>query len=186
MIKRAIHSGWTVRFNTTFLKISRSSQGEVVSEVRDDMTKQTYQIQSRFLFGCDGARSQVVRELSIPLVKKPVQGLAINVLVKADLSHLIKTRNGNLHWAFRPDEEYPPWAWFTIVRMVKPWTEWMFIFLPHPSVDITKDPVEGTDKEYLARVKADIGDDSIPVEIINSSKWWINETVAEYYSDGNV
>lgn len=135
-MKRAVHAGWTSRFNTSFLGFTRNSPGEIISDIRDELTNQTYKIHSRFLFGCDGARSQVIRQLNIPLVKKPVQGLALNVLVKADLSHLVKNRTGNLHWIIQPDKENPPWGWSVVLRMVKPWTEWMFIFLPQPGVDV--------------------------------------------------
>jgi 2-polyprenyl-6-methoxyphenol hydroxylase-like FAD-dependent oxidoreductase len=159
----------------------------IISEVLDDVTKRTYKIQSRFLFGCDGARSQVVRELAIPLIKKPGQGLALNVLVRADMSHLVANRIGNLHWVFRPEEmDAPPWGWAAVVRMVRPWNEWMFIFLPAPGADIKADAMHATDEEYLARVREFIGDNSVNVELLHASKWLINETVAEYYSDGNV
>jgi 2-polyprenyl-6-methoxyphenol hydroxylase-like FAD-dependent oxidoreductase len=161
----------------------------VVSEVFDDVTKAAYKIRSRYLFGCDGARSQVVRELGIPLVKKPGQGLALNVLVRADMSHLIGDRRvGNLHWVFRPEEgmKGPPWGATACVRMVRPWNEWMFIFLPAPGQDLTADAMDASHEEYLARVRSFIGDDSVKVELLHASKWWINEIVAEYYSDGNV
>jgi len=160
----------------------------VVSEVFDEVTKRTYKIQSRYLFGCDGARSQVVRELGIPLIKKPGQGLALNVLVRADMAHLMASRVGNLHWVFRPEEmDAPPWGWAAVVRMVRAWDEWMFIFLPAPGqVDLKADEMLASDEEYLARVREFIGDDSVNVELLHASKWWINETVAEYYSDGNV
>lgn len=128
-----------------------------------------------------------MRELGIPLIKKPGQGLALNVLVKVDLSHLIANRIGNLHWVFRPEETTtPPWAWAAIVRMVRPWNEWMFIFLPAPGADLTADAMDATHDEYLTRVKEVIGDDSVRPEVLHVGKWWINETVAEYYSDGNV
>ena len=60
---------------------------------------------------------------------------------------------------------------------------WMFILLPAPNAGVE---FETTDEEYLKRIKEFVGDDSIPVEILSISKWFINETVAEYYSDGNV
>lgn len=60
---------------------------------------------------------------------------------------------------------------------------WMFILIPTPNAGVT---FETTDEEYLKRVKELVGDDSIPVEILSVSKWFINETVAEYYSDGNM
>lgn len=95
----------------------------ILSTVRDNLTKQTYQIRSKYLFGCDGARSQVLRQLQIPLKKKPGQGLAINVLAKVNLEHVVENRMGNLHWVMRPDEEQPNFGWTAIVRMVKPWNE---------------------------------------------------------------
>ena len=36
----------------------------------------------------------MMKQLDIPLKKDPGQGLAINLLVKADLTHLIKTPHG--------------------------------------------------------------------------------------------
>jgi 2-polyprenyl-6-methoxyphenol hydroxylase-like FAD-dependent oxidoreductase len=97
--------------------------GSIVSTVQDNLTKQTYQIRSKYLFGCDGGRSQVIRQLKIPLTKKPGQGLAINVLVKVDLQHAVENRMGNLHWVMRPDEDRPTFGWSCLVRMVKPWDE---------------------------------------------------------------
>ncbi|KXX81605.1 Phenol 2-monooxygenase [Madurella mycetomatis] len=187
LTKRAIHKGWTLRFNTKFLRLTRPSPEVIISEVYDEVIGKTYRIQSRYLFGCDGARSQVVRELNIPLIKKPGQGLALNVLVKADMSHLMASRVGNLHWVFRPEEANPPpWGWAAVVRMVRPWNEWMFIFLAAPGADLKADDMDASNDEYLARVKQFIGDDSVKVELLHASKWWINEIVAEYYSDGNV
>jgi hypothetical protein len=31
-----------------------------------------------------------------------------------------------------------------------------------------------------------VGDEKLPVEILGISKWFINEIVAEYYSEGNM
>ncbi|KAK5655501.1 hypothetical protein OQA88_5772 [Cercophora sp. LCS_1] len=186
LTRRAVLKGWTLRFNTAFLTFTRPDSNTIISTLRDDLTQKTYTIHSRFLFGCDGARSQVIRTLNIPLIKKPGQGLALNVLLKADMSHLVTNRTGNLHWVFQPEKEHPAWGWACIVRMVKPWDEWMFIFLPPPGADLTADDMVASHDEYLARAKQFIGDDSVNVEILDVSKWWINETVAEYYSDGNI
>ncbi|KAK4663352.1 hypothetical protein QC763_607800 [Podospora pseudopauciseta] len=186
LTRRAIHTGWTLRFDTSFVSFTRPEPDVIISEVKDNLSGKTYKIQSRFLFGCDGARSQVIRELKIPLIKKPGQGLALNVLLKADLSHLVKNRTGNLHWVFQPEKEHPAWGWACIVRMVRPWDEWMFIFLPSPGADVKGDDMIASNEEYIARVKQFIGDESVDVEIKDVSKWMINETVAEYYSDGNI
>ncbi|KAH6844521.1 FAD binding domain-containing protein [Chaetomium sp. MPI-CAGE-AT-0009] len=188
LTRRAVAKGWTLRFHTTFLTFTRSSDAPdaIISTIRDDVSNKTYKIQSRFLFGCDGARSQVIRELGIPLIRKPGQGQALNVLVKADLSHLVKSRAGNLHWVFQPERELPVWGWSCVLRMVKPWNEWMFIFMPRPGADVKGDDMIASHEEYVTRVKEVIGDDSVNVEILHVSKWQINEIVAEYYSDGNI
>lgn len=189
LTKRAVDDGWSLRFNTAFLRILSRDDEKVVSEVEDALTGVRYAIESKYLFGCDGARSQVVRELGLPLIKKPGQGLALNVLVRADLSHLMGSRVGNLHWVFRPEEDEstsPAWGWAAVVRMVKAWNEWMFIFLPRPGSDLKGEDMTASKEEYLKRVKEFIGDDGVDAEVVDASKWWIHETVAERYSEGNV
>lgn len=59
----------------------------------------------------------------------------------------------------------------------------MFILFPAPGTGVEFNP---TSEEYLKRVKEIIGDPSLPVEILDISKWFINEIVAGYYSNGNV
>jgi hypothetical protein len=59
----------------------------------------------------------------------------------------------------------------------------MFILLPAPGAGVDFSP---THEEYLDCVKKMVGDDSLPVKILGISKWFVNEIVAEYYSDGNV
>ena len=183
LVRHATLKGWTTRFNTTFLGFQREGKaGLITSMVRDDLSRRVYQIRSQYLFGCDGARSQVLRELKIPLIKKPGQGLALNVLVKVDLSQYVEARKGNLHWVFQPEREYVDFAWSGLIRMVKPWTEWMFILFPKPGVEF-KEP---TPEQYLQRCKEIVGNDDISLEVLNVSKWYINEIIAEYYSDGNI
>lgn len=123
VVQRAAAEGWDVRFKTSLLSFEKEANGKILSRVLDGLTKTEYLIRSDYLFGCDGARSQVIRELKIPLIKKPGQGLALNVLVKVDLSDFVEARKGNLHWVFQPEREYPDFAWSGLIRMVKPWNE---------------------------------------------------------------
>lgn len=59
----------------------------------------------------------------------------------------------------------------------------MFIIFPAPGAGVDFSP---SHDDYLKVAKSLVGDDSIPVEILGVSKWFINEIVAEYYSDGNM
>ncbi|KAM6521885.1 hypothetical protein FALCPG4_011587 [Fusarium falciforme] len=183
LIRHASHNGFRVTFNTVLLSFSKdTATGLITAVVRDKISQLVYRIRTRYLFGADGAQSEVVKQLELPLSRKPSQGLAINVLVKADLSHLVDSRRGNLHWIMQPDLEHPEFGWLGIVRMVKPWDEWMFILFPNRDWDTKGQP---TSEQYLERIRQFIGDDT-PAEILNTSKWFINEIVAEEYSRGNI
>ncbi|KAL1980673.1 hypothetical protein VTN96DRAFT_3653 [Rasamsonia emersonii] len=183
LVRHATLNGFKTRFNTTLLSFEEDAEtGLITATVRDNVSNLEYQVRTKYLFGADGARSQVVKQLDLPLSIKPGQGLAINVLVKADLSHLVEHRRGNLHWVMQPDREHPEFGWMGIVRMVKPWHEWMFIMFPNRDCD---PQIQPSKEEYLKRVKDFIGDDT-PAEILDISKWFINEIVAEKYSQGNI
>ncbi|KAF2864579.1 hypothetical protein K470DRAFT_279775 [Piedraia hortae CBS 480.64] len=95
--------GWKVWFNTTFVKFERSGMAG------------PYVIKSKYLFGCSGASSRIVRQLDILLIRNPGQGHAIIVIVEADLSFM----------KHKP-EDSPMWTWTTV-------HEWMSIIMP-PSV----------------------------------------------------
>ncbi|TVY85272.1 2,4-dichlorophenol 6-monooxygenase [Lachnellula suecica] len=183
LVGHAAQNGFPCRFDTSFLSFEHQPDGSIISKLQDHLTKYTYLVRSKYLFGCDGGRSQVVRQLKIPLIKKPGQGLATNVLVKVDLERVVEHRMGNLHWVMQPDVESPAFGWTALVRMVKPWNEWMFILLPAPGAGVDFSP---SPEEYVHCIKTMVGDDSIPIEILGISKWFINETVAEYYSEGNI
>lgn len=125
LVKRATDTGWTVRFNTTFQSFSRdeSPSAPVLSTVTDDLTQQSYIIKSKYLFGCDGARSRTMKQLSIPFHKGGGEGLAFNVLTKVELGDHMRWRSGNLHWIIQPEKDVPAWSLFCIARMIRPWDE---------------------------------------------------------------
>lgn len=121
LVQHALANDWTVRFDTSFMHFHRDSPtGAITSTLKDNLTGQCYNVQSKYLIGCDGARSQIIKQLDIPLSKKPGQGLAINILAEVDLTKHIKTRIGNLHYIVTPDLEHPAWGWACVLRMVKP------------------------------------------------------------------
>lgn len=185
VVREATVKGWKVRFDTAFVKYTRETPtSPITSTITDAVSGMSYTIRSKYLFGCDGARSQVMRQLETPLKREPGQGLAINIHARADLTKHMEHRTGNLHWIFQPDRAHPPWAWSCILRMVKPWHEWMFIVLPEPG--FTDFNILPSHTQLLERMRLWIGDDSIQLEILDVAKWNINEVVAERYSDGNI
>lgn len=186
LIRKATTSGFVCRFNTEFLSFEDCrEQGYVHVVVRDLIFNTTYTIRCRYLFGADGARSRIIRQLELPMTKKPGGGLAWNVLVKADLGRLVEFRKGNLHWCYQHDVEHPDFAWIGFPRMVKPWNEWVFIMFPTFGYKLD-DANPPTREQWTKRIGQMIGDDSIPFEILDVSKWLINDVVADTYSKGHV
>ncbi|KAM7201258.1 FAD binding domain containing protein [Rhypophila sp. PSN 637] len=141
---------------------------------------------TKYLFGADGARSNVVKQLGIPLhsALKMDDNVMINVLVRADLTHLMRNRKGDLHLIFQPehDEKNPDLKSMTILRMIRPWHEWMFILVAKPGFDPRASNMPN--ESFLPIVKQLIGDDT-PAEVFHVAYWSINETVAEYYSNAS-
>ena len=182
LAKYAAQNGFNTRFNTSFVEFTEDGEGRIISTLHDDILQTHYIVRSKYLFGADGARSRIMKQLQIPLISQPGKGVALNVLIKADLSNLIKTRMGNLHFILQPDRPHPLFGWLCIARMVKPWHEWMFILFPHQQSWDAKP----SNEEYLEHIRSLIGDPSIDVDVLGVSQWNINEIYAESYSRKNV
>jgi len=187
LVRHAIHHGFAMRFQTQLLSFTETgSDGNIVATVRDKLTNREYKIRTKYLFGADGARSVVARQLGLPMTIKEGGGPMVNILFKADLSHLMKPCQGGLHWVMQParEDEAPDFAVASIIRMIRPWNEWMCIAVPKMGFDPRKQKV--TNEQYLARIKEFIGDDT-PIESIRvDPPWQVNEIYAEQYSKGNV
>jgi hypothetical protein len=160
------------------------SKGEkdrkIVVTVEDLVSGLEYQIRTKYLFGADGGRSTVAKILHLPFTSLPGGGFAYNVLVRADLTHLMQHQHGSLHQCIGLNKDHPMVG---VMRMVKPWTEWLCVFLPKgPDVP---NPVR-SHEEWGALVLEMIGDKSVDVQVVDVSGWKINETSADVISKGNV
>ena len=92
MLRFASQNGFRCRYSTEFIKFEEETSGTVLTTVRDTVLNQTLSIRSKYLFGADGARSSVVKQLKLPLVATPAKGLAVNIVVDVDLSHMVENR----------------------------------------------------------------------------------------------
>lgn len=184
LIRKATMSGFVCRFNTEFLSFEdHNEKGYVDVVVKDLVFDKIQKIRCKYLFGADGARSRIIRQLDLPFEQNPGGGLAWNVLVKADLSKHVQYKKGSLHWCYQHDLEHPDFCWIGFPRMVKPWHEWVFIMFPVPGYKPEPPP---THDQWTTRIRQMIGDDSIDFKILNVSKWIINDVVAKKYAKGNV
>ena len=183
LVRFATLHGFKAKWDTTLVSFEDDPKTDTVtSTLFDKVLDHQYIVRSKYLFAADGARSEIVRQLQIPLIRGSGQGFAVNVLIEADLSHLINSRRGNLHWILTPEKAHPDYAWLCCLRMVKPWHEWICILLPQ----LGAQRVVHAPEVYLKRIREFIGDDTIDVKIKRVSAWSINEITAEHYSRGNV
>lgn len=183
IVTYAGHHGWPVRFNTQLVEATREESGAVLCTVLDLVSKITYQIRTKYLFGADGGRSSVARSFQFTFDHKPSQGVAMNILFKADLTHVIRQREAQLHWIMRPDTR-SKFGIAPCLRMVKPWTEWLLMVVsPGGTESISKDLTPDS-PDLIAYLKELIGDETIPVEIERVDGWVVREDVADSFSSG--
>jgi 2-polyprenyl-6-methoxyphenol hydroxylase-like FAD-dependent oxidoreductase len=125
LIKWVTAHGWLIRWDTKLMEFTEEDNGlhdkKILAKVLDQITGVEYTIRTRFLFGANGGRSIVTKQLGLPFTSMPGGALAHNVLVRAEFGHLMRYREGNLHVVPRFDKDYP---FVSVARMVKPWAEW--------------------------------------------------------------
>ncbi|KAM5350982.1 hypothetical protein ACJ41O_003705 [Fusarium nematophilum] len=191
LLRFASHHNFSVRFSTEIVGVESctddSGRPWYVCTMQDHLTGQSFNIRTKYLFGADGARSWTAQQFDFKFSSKPGGPKACNVLLRADLSHLLpKERYSGLHWIIKPDRAIFPGV-VAHLRAVRPWNEWVMVgFGPggtNPFEGLTPDSPELVDM-----VRDLVGDDSITVEILRLDPWVVRESVAETYSavDGNV
>ena len=179
LVEEAGTLGAEFRFYSEFVSFQEGPDS-VKTMVRDRSGGREYEITSRYLIGADGARSAVLDSLGIPVDGKQLNS-AFNVHIRAELSKYFEHRPGSLNWILNPDA--PDWSAVGNFRMVRPWHE--FVVSMHP---LSKDgkPFEPQNKDLLKRLHQMIGDETVPIEILSSYRWSINDQVARSWQKGRV
>jgi 2-polyprenyl-6-methoxyphenol hydroxylase-like FAD-dependent oxidoreductase len=152
------------------------SDGYVSSTVRRQSG--TYEIQSRYLIGADGAGSAVRTWLDVETEGIDDIASAISITFSADLSEFLRTRPGILHWVFRPELRgsfiaYAPERLWSFVTM-----------LPAGRVDLA----QYNDERVTALVRSALGPlaDSVPLEVVGVMPWTLRAQIANSYRVGRV
>jgi 2,4-dichlorophenol 6-monooxygenase len=179
LLGEAARLGAHVRFDTDLVSFEQDSDG-VTAQLRDLVTGEDVRVRAKYLIGADGARSRVVKHLGIPLTGKHGLGKAYNVFVHADLSDYVSRRSGIFYLMIQPESS--SWASTGNFRMVRPWDQWLVSLRGH---DVADAPTP-TNDEIEERLRGLIGDPDVPIKIIETSMWQINDVVADSYTLGRV
>ncbi len=69
----------------------------------DMLTGQKLRVVSKYLAGADGGQSKIVQQLRLPLTEAPSPGIAYNVLLDADMTHIMEHSKGLVQFCAQPD-----------------------------------------------------------------------------------
>jgi 2,4-dichlorophenol 6-monooxygenase len=180
LLEGAAARGTEVRFRTEYLALVQDDDG-VTATVRDRGTGETYEIRARYLLGADGSRSQVAADIGLPMEGEMAVAGSMNILIEADLSHLVEHRPSVLYWVMQPGSTIGG-VGMGVVRMVRPWNEWLLIW----GYDIDAPAPEVDEREAQRIAQRLIGDDSTEIQVKDISLWTNNRAYMTKYSSGRV
>lgn len=171
--------GADLRFNTEMLTIEQDDDG-VTATVRDRESGEEYAVRARYAIGADGGRSRVAEQIGFPFTGETGLGAAVNVWLEADLTKYTEHRPGTLYWMTQPGNDY--WVGSGTWICVKPWTEWVLLFMYDPAEGEPDMSVEAVTQ----RAHTTIGDPEVEVSVKAVSTWQINHIAADQMRRGRV
>lgn len=175
----ALEQGADLRFSCEMVGIRQDEHGvDVVVQDRDTGVREW--VRAKYVIAADGGRSRAAESLGFPFRGESNLGAAVSAWIEADLTKYTEHRPGTLYWMTQPGNDY--WVGSGTWICVKPWTEWVLLFM--------YDPADGepdlSEEALRARARTTIGDPAVDIRIKSVGTWQINHMVAEQYSIGRV
>jgi 2-polyprenyl-6-methoxyphenol hydroxylase-like FAD-dependent oxidoreductase len=164
----AAHPKVDLRYQTEWVSSTQSDE-HVTSIVRDVVTGEETVITSSYLFGADGAGSGTRKWIGVEMIGPTGIQSFVAIHFRANLRHLIADRLGVLHFVMDPEV-----AGTFIGHDID--NEWVLMVAYDPETESLDD----YNPERSARiVRAAIGDESEPIEIVASGNWHMTAQVAD-------
>jgi len=180
LLNHAAARGARVSFNIEYLSSNQDADGVTVS-LKDRLTGVVFTRRARFLVGADGARSQIVSELNLPLVGEMARAGTLYARFNADLSCYVAHRPSILHWIMNPAAGFGEIG-MGVLRAVRPWTEWIAGW----GFDISKGEPDTSNAGALAKIRSLVGDPALECEIVSVAPWYVNRAYATRYSERRI
>lgn len=182
LMAEATRLGGKVRYDTELLSFEQDDEG-VTARLLDRVSQAQFLVRAKYMVGADGANSRVVKALGLPLVGQAGLGEAYNVLCEMDLSAYTAHRQGSLYLILQAG--VADWAGVVVLRMVHAWDKWLVsIYIPP-----TYTGPDATTEQLVWRIREAIADPAaaeLPIKVLNTSKWSLNDIHAERLSAGRV
>ncbi|MCW2678494.1 MAG: hypothetical protein JWR70_3534 [Modestobacter sp.] len=180
LMKAAQERGARVRFDTEYLSHVQDDDG-VTTTVRDRLTAAGYTVRSQYLIGADSERSTVAADLDLPFAGPDAVAGAVSIVFEADLPHLVAHRPSVLYWMLQPGAEQEG-VGLGVLRMVKPWTEWMLMW----GYEVAAGPPAFTDEVIRELAVALVGTGDFRMRVKSASPWTVNHHFATTVARGRV
>jgi 2,4-dichlorophenol 6-monooxygenase len=180
LLEAAAARGTEVRFKTEYLALEQDDDG-VTATVRHRSTGEVSQIRAKYLLGADGSRSKVAADVGLPMEGQMAIAGSMNILIEADLTHLVADRPSVLYWILQPGSTIGG-VGMGVVRMVRPWNQWLLIW----GYDINDPKPEVNEAEARRIAHRLIGDDTLDIAVRDISLWTNNRAYMTRYSAGRV
>lgn len=158
-----------VQFGHEVLSV-RQGQEEVVAEIRDGASEQTYELRADYLVAADGANSTIRNALGVDMEGDEHLGRELNILFQADLAQLVtgheaslyRVRNEAMEGIFRPVDDSGRWTLTTPFRG------------------------ETSAEHCLELIRGGSGDPGIDASIVAVQEWELGAATARRFSVGRV
>jgi 2,4-dichlorophenol 6-monooxygenase len=180
LVSQAQKRGAKVRFDTEYLGHEQDADG-VTTTARDRLTGAEYAIRSRYVVGADGARSKVAADLGLPFEGPGAVAGALSIVFEADLSRFVAHRPSVLYWMLQPGADEHG-VGLGVLRMIKPWDEWMLIWGYDPAMG----PPDFTDEFVRDLAVKLVGTDDFEMRVSSRAPWTINHHFATVIARGRV
>ncbi|GLZ56068.1 FAD-dependent monooxygenase [Actinomycetospora sp. NBRC 106378] len=180
LVQGAQAAGSRIRFSTEYLSHAVDDDGVTVT-VRDRLRGDEYEIRAKYLYGADGGRSRVAEHAGLPMRGDMGVAGSLNIVFRADLSPWVAHRPSVLYWVLQPGSDIGGIG-MGVVRMVRPWNEWLTIW----GYDVADGPPDLSEEFTTGLVRQLVGVDDLDVEIVGSSAWTVNHMAADHYGSGRV
>jgi 2-polyprenyl-6-methoxyphenol hydroxylase-like FAD-dependent oxidoreductase len=135
-------------------------------------------IEADYAIACEGVRSSTREELGRRLVGPPPFGHCINIYLEADLQSLVSERNQALFWISTPD------ATGGFIALGGDQRKYCFNTPYFPEKG--ERPEDFTEERCLAKVRAAIGSQDLPIKILAVGPWVLCGQVIDEYRQGRI
>jgi 2-polyprenyl-6-methoxyphenol hydroxylase-like FAD-dependent oxidoreductase len=163
-----------IRKNHSFVSCKEDESG-VRCTVEDRSTGELYQIKSRFVIGCDGAKSKVRHCLGIESDSEDADVALMTIEIDADLRPVVKDKMAILYWVVNPE------AHGTIIGYDLSKKQVMTC-----NFDPKTHPAETWDEPFCRKIVDSALGAHVPYSIKSFRPWIMRRSVAKTYRKGNI